>query len=102
MDEVRTEVVIDTSQFRAERFTVQGGRGLPWQRCQISDRVLVVQQGRGYCYRSHGRDEHREEVADGDIVHLPHLVWHRIVAAPDQALSGTLVTRVPADVELRR
>jgi quercetin dioxygenase-like cupin family protein len=102
MDDVRTEVLVNTPQLRAERFTAEGGAGLPWQRCQIAERVLVVTQGRGYCYRAYGRDETRDEVSDGDVVRIGKMIWHRVVAAPDQSLTATLVTSVPADVELRR
>jgi quercetin dioxygenase-like cupin family protein len=102
MDDVRTEVLVNTGQLRAERFTVEGASGLPWQRCQVAERVLVVTQGRGYCYRALGPDEVRDELSDGDVVRIGRLVWHRVVAAPDHSLTATIVTSTPADVELRR
>ena len=94
--------VITSGDVRVETLTLSGDAEIPWQRCQVSDRVLVVTEGRGYAYRSHHRDEIRDEVNAGDVVFLKRLVWHRIVAAADEKMVGVLVTAPPHEVEYRR
>jgi quercetin dioxygenase-like cupin family protein len=64
--------------------------------------VFVVTEGRGYAYRSHGRDEIRDEISAGDVVFFKRLIWHRIVAGAEDTLSGALVTSPPLEVEFRR
>jgi len=93
--------VIKSANLRVETVRLEGDAEIGWQRCQVSDRVLVVTEGRGYAYRSHGRDEIRDEISAGDIVFLKRLVWHRIVAGADQTLVGALVTSPPLEVEYR-
>lgn len=97
-----SEELFHSSQLKVERFVMGNGEGLAWQRCPVADRVLVVQEGRGFFYLTRGRDEHRDEVGPGDTRLAPRMAWHRLVAAPDQGLTATLVTHVPANVELRR
>jgi quercetin dioxygenase-like cupin family protein len=94
--------VITSGNVRVETLKLSGEAEIPWQRCQVSDRVLVVTEGRGYAYRSHHRDEFRDEVGAGDVVFLKRLVWHRLVAAADETLVGVLVTAPPHEVEYRR
>jgi quercetin dioxygenase-like cupin family protein len=96
------EVVVDSPVIRVEKVHLAGGTGLKWQRCQVADRVFVVTGGSGHCYRSHGRDEMRDEIRAGDVVYLRRMLWHRVVAAAGETLVGALVTTVPADVEFRR
>ncbi len=101
MGALQSEVLVETGMLRAERITVEGGTGTPWQRCPIAERVLVVQQGRGYLYRSFGREENRTEVCDGDVVRIPRLAWHRLVASGDDRIVATYVTAAPFAVEDR-
>lgn len=96
------ETVVESPQLRVEKIHLEGGKGLAWQRCPIADRVFVVTEGGGYVYRSHGKDEHRDEIRAGDVVFLKRLLWHRLVATPGGKLLGALVTARPADVEFRR
>ena len=51
--------VLTSGNVRVETLKLSGDAEIPWQRCQVSDRVLVVTEGRGYAYRSHHRDEFR-------------------------------------------
>jgi quercetin dioxygenase-like cupin family protein len=95
------EKVVESPFLRVEVVRLPGGGELPWQRCNVADRVLVVTQGRGSVYRAHGRDEIRDDVAAGDVVYLKRLIWHRVVSAPGEKLVGTLVTTPPLEVELR-
>jgi quercetin dioxygenase-like cupin family protein len=99
--EAASEVLLSPN-LRVEALKLAAGEGLDWQRGPVSDRVFVVTEGRGYAYRSHGRDEIRDEIAAGDVVFFKRLVWHRIIAGPDEALSGALVTSPPLEVEFRR
>jgi quercetin dioxygenase-like cupin family protein len=99
--EAATEVLTSGS-VRIETIKLEGDAEIPWQRAQVSDRVLVVTGGRGYAYRAHHRDEVRDEISAGDLVYLKRLVWHRIVAAADEKLVGVLVTAPPHEIEYRR
>lgn len=96
------EVVAQSSQLEARTFRLEGAEVLPWQRCTLSDRVLVVQEGAGHLYLAWGRETHRRDVAAGDVVLVPRLRWHQLVASPDRTLAGALVTASPALVEDRR
>ena len=80
--EAATEVLTSPGM-RVETVTLSGDAEIAWQRCQVSDRLFVVTEGRGYAYRSHGRDEVRDEIKAGDIVYLKRLVWHRLVAGTE-------------------
>jgi quercetin dioxygenase-like cupin family protein len=96
------ETVVETAHLRVEVVRLSGGEGLEWQRTPIADRVFIVTEGRGFCYRSHGRDEIRDEISAGDIVPLKRYLWHRLVAAPDGTLTGSIVTSPPGEIEFRR
>ena len=93
---------IKSPNLRVEKVNLGEGSEFDWQRCAVSDRVFVVTEGRGYAYRSHGRDEIRDEIAAGDVVFFKRLVWHRLVAGADATLSGALVTTPPLEAEFRR
>ena len=95
------KVVVTSSQLEGRTVTLSSGEAARWQRCPVADRVLVVTDGAGYLFRSHGRDEERQEISAGDVVHIRRMVWHRIVAAADQSFTGTLVTFMPANAEYR-
>lgn len=95
------EKVVESPNLRVEIVRLSGGEELPWQRCNVADRVLVVTQGRGSVYRAHGRDEIRDDVAAGDLVYMKRLIWQRVVAAPGEKLVATLVTSPPLEVERR-
>jgi quercetin dioxygenase-like cupin family protein len=95
------ERVVESPFLRVEIVRLASAQGIPWQRCAVADRVAVITEGRGSCYRSHGRDEIRDDVAAGDVVYLKRLLWHRLVAAEGAKLVATLVTSPPMEVELR-
>jgi quercetin dioxygenase-like cupin family protein len=98
----KSRTIADSSQLKVELVVTEGGEALPWQRCPVADRVLIVHQGAGYCYRATAVDEARDELGPGDVVHLPRMLWHRLVAKSDQKLAAVLVTHQPSDVEMRR
>lgn len=95
-------LAVDSPSLRVEILRLADGRGIDWQRCPVVDRVFVVSEGSGHAWRSHGRDEIREEIRGGDVVFLKRMMWHRITAAPGGKLVGALVTAAPAAVEVRR
>jgi len=95
------EEVVRSGAMLVEIVRLEDGSALDWQRCPVGDRVFVVTEGRGNVYRSHGRDEVRDEISHGDTVHLKRLLWHRLVAASGEKLVGVLVTAPPTEIEHR-
>ena len=96
------EKVVETANLRVEVIRLAAGESLRWQRMPVSDRVFTVTEGRGTSHRAHTNDEVRDEISVGDVVAFRRMRWHRIVAAPDSGLTGTLVTSPPAQIEFRR
>ena len=101
MAESQSRIITNSSQLKVELVVAQGGEALPWQRCPVADRVLVIYEGQAYCHRATGADEGRDEIGPGDVVHLPRMLWHRVSAKTGQKLSAVLVTHQPSDVEYR-
>ena len=96
------EIVVESAYLRVEIVKLGPGETIPWQRCPMADRVFTVTEGSGYCYRSHGRDDMRDEISAGDVVYLKRMLWHQLVASSGEKLTGVLVTTSPPSAELRR
>lgn len=101
MPESQTRIIANSSQLKVELIVANGCEALPWQRCTVADRVLVVYEGQAYCHRATATDEARDEVGPGDVLHLPRMLWHRLSAKAGQKLSAVLVTHEPSTVEFR-